>query len=116
MAQPPEELFLDLVPSEVASGTCGEKTTEPWASLYCNAISEQRYGDAIYARYNMTERTSDVQITDPAVVADIKVDAVNYYLNYSETYAAALLFYQNNSSEDTRPEIIALIREVANQA
>jgi len=50
MDEPPEKLFLDVSATHIQKGTSGTKIVEPWASLYCKAIIEQRYGDEVYAR------------------------------------------------------------------
>lgn len=118
MPQPLEGLFLDLVVAEVANRTAGMKTVEPWASMYCNAVSERRYGDAIYARYNIDGRSKNGTFLDTnhTVEEEIKIDAVNYYTGYPDVYAEALSFYANNSDTDTRPEIIEAIRQVASSS
>lgn len=116
MAQMPEQLFLDLPVEEVQNGTT-MGTVEPWASLYCQAVTKHRYSDAIYARYNLDGRSSNGMFMDTnhTVVEEIQTDAIGYHAGYSELYAEALLIYSNNSNEDTRPEIIEYIRNVPSQ-
>jgi hypothetical protein len=116
MVQPPEQLFLDLDPVEALNGTCGTRTTEPWATLYHDAIADGRFGDAIYARYNIDGRSSNDTFygTNHSVKQEILIDAASYHSSYPEMFAEALLFYSNNSSEDARSDIIEAIREVPN--
>lgn len=104
MGEPlPEQLFLDLRIADVQSGTANMDTVEPWATQYCNAINERRYGDAIWARYNIDGRDNS---------ADILEDAIEYCRSHPHIYEDALQFYSQNSESDTRSHIIALIREV----
>jgi hypothetical protein len=113
---PREQLFLDVDPIKALNGTCGTRTTKPWATSYHDAIMERRYGDAIYARYNIDGRSSNGTYygTNHSVLEEILIDAASYYSNYPEIFAEALLFYSNNSSEDTRSDIIEAIRKVPN--
>lgn len=116
LAQAPEELFLDLIVAEVANGTSGIRTVEPWTTMYCNAVAEGRYGDAIYARYNIDGRSSNGTFhdTNRTIIEEIEVDAISYHSGYPDTYAAALSFYSSNSVDDYHPEIIETIRQVSN--
>lgn len=114
MDRAPEELFLDIAVVDIQRGTSGTKTLEPWASLYCKAVSDQRYGDAMHARYSLDGKSSEGinSDTNRTVLEEIRLDAINYYSTEPEIYAQALLFYSNNSNSDTRPEIIEVIRQV----
>ncbi|EXA32527.1 hypothetical protein FOVG_16216 [Fusarium oxysporum f. sp. pisi HDV247] len=47
---PVEELFLDISIHEVLTQTM-VTFVEPWKTTYIDSIREQRYGDAIWARY-----------------------------------------------------------------
>jgi hypothetical protein len=78
---------------------------------------EQRYGDATHARYSLDGRSPDGinQDTKRMVLEEIRLDAVEYYLNEPESYAQALAFYANNSSDDSRPVIIEVIRQVQHE-
>lgn len=113
MDEIPEELFLDIPITNIQRGTSGTKTVELWATLYCKAVIEQRYGDAIHARYSLDGRSPDGinQDTKRTVLEEIRLDAVSYYLAEPEAYAQALLFYLNNSSDNTRPEIVEVVRQ-----
>jgi hypothetical protein len=110
----PEQLFLDISPAKILTGNSGARTSEPWATSYCDAVSERRFGDAIYYRYCIDGRSKDGILygTNHTVQEEILIDAKSYYLGYPEIYAEALAFYLNNSDEDTRPEIIEAIRQV----
>jgi len=114
MPQPPEQLFLDILPASILDGTSGARTSEPWATLYCDAVAESRYGDAIFARYNIDGRSEGgiFHVTDHTVEQEILIDAIGYYKGYPEIYVEALSFYSTNSDKDTRPEIIEAIRQV----
>jgi hypothetical protein len=110
---PREQLFLDVDPIKALNGTCGTRTTKPWATSYHDAIMERRYGDAIYARYNIDGRSSNGTYygTNHSVLEEILIDAASYYSNYPEIFAEALLFYSNSSSEDARMDIIDALRQ-----
>jgi hypothetical protein len=113
VAEAPEQLFLDLDPVAALNGTCGTRTAEPWAALYHDAVMERRFGDAIYARYNIDGRSSNGTFygTNHSVLQEILIDAMSYHSGYPEAFAEALLFYSNSSSEDTRTDIISVLRE-----
>lgn len=117
MDEPPEQLFLDASITSIQNGTSGTKTVEPWASLYCKAIIEKRYGDAIHARYSLDGNSPEGinQDTKRTVLEEIVLDARSYYAGYPEMYAEALVFYEGNSRQDTRPEIIEAIRRVPHE-
>lgn len=117
MDDPPEQLFLDASVGDIQRGTSGTKTVEPWATLYCKAVMEQRYGDAIYARYSLDGNSPDGinQDSKRTVLEEIHLDAIDYYSSVPELYADALSFYSNNSSNDTRPEIIEALRRVPHE-
>ncbi|PYI06582.1 hypothetical protein BO78DRAFT_283899, partial [Aspergillus sclerotiicarbonarius CBS 121057] len=83
---------------------------EPWASHYCAAISDKRYGDAIWARYNMDGRMVDgkyksISMTKDGVIEDVGVpvyemimdDARVYAKDSPEDYRDALLLYDTTS-------------------
>jgi hypothetical protein len=114
MPQPPEQLFLDIPPASILDGTSGASTSEPWATRYCEAVSERRFGDAIFARYNIDGRSENgiFHGTDHTVEQEILLDAAGYYKGYPEIYAEALSFYLANSDKDTRPEIVEALRQV----
>jgi hypothetical protein len=111
---PPEQLFLNISPASILSGNCGARTSEPWATSYRDAISERRFGDAIYFRYCIDGRSTDgiLHGTNHTVQEEILIDAKDYYLGYPNIYAEALAFYLDNSDQDTRSEIIEAIRRV----
>lgn len=117
MENVPEELFLDIPVADIQRGTSGTKAVEPWASLYCKAVSEKRYGDAIHARYSLDGKSPEGinSDTNRTILEEISLDAINYYSTEPETYVQALLFYSNNSSSDTRPEVIQVIRQVSHE-
>jgi len=114
ITQPPEQLFLDIAPASILNGTSGARISEPWATLYCNAISEHRFGNAIFARYSIDGRSANGVFhgTDHTVEQEILLDAAGYYKGYPEIYAEALSFYLSNSDKDTRSDIIEFIRQV----
>lgn len=115
----PEQLFLDLPVADVMNKTARIRMVEPWASRYCIAISEKRYGDAIYARYHIDGRAKDGIYTDlrdngdrPYVLHETSVydmimeDAQGYAQGSPELYRDALLFYSKASLNDNRRDII----------
>jgi hypothetical protein len=115
----PEQLFLDLPVTEVINKTARIRMIEPWASRYCTAISDKRYGDAIYARYHIDGRAKDGIYTDlrdngdgpyalheTSVYEMIMEDARGYAQDSPEIYRDALLFYGKSSPNDNRRDII----------
>ncbi|KAF3385056.1 hypothetical protein F1880_002397 [Penicillium rolfsii] len=104
----PEQLFLDLPVADVLNKTARIRMVEPWASRYCKAISEKRYGDAIYARYHIDGRAKDGIYTDlqTSVYDMIMEDAREYAQGSPELYRDALLFYSKSSPNDNRRDII----------
>ncbi|KAL2829882.1 hypothetical protein BJY01DRAFT_227662 [Aspergillus pseudoustus] len=113
-----EQLFLDLPIAAVHNRTVGMDVIEPWASLYCSAISEARYGDAIYARYNIDGQANNgVYVYNNITVYDqIMLDARDYANNQPELYATALVLYNSTASNDSRQDIINGLNEIPMQA
>ncbi|KAJ5554596.1 hypothetical protein N7513_004555 [Penicillium frequentans] len=83
------------------------------------AISEKRYGDAIYARYHMDGRAKDGVHTDlrdcgegpfqwhkTSVYEVIMEEARSHAQGCPDLYRDALLFYSSTSPKDTRRDII----------
>jgi hypothetical protein len=113
----PEQLFLDLHVSDVLAIRLPR--VEPFESQYCTAITEERYGDAIYARYHIDGQAKDGIYTDlrdnggdsfilheTSVFDMIMEDARSYAEGYPDLYRDALLFYSSTSPNDTRRDII----------
>ncbi|PNP76531.1 hypothetical protein FNYG_09950 [Fusarium nygamai] len=108
-----EQLFLDIPISQVLHPTAGTPVFEPWASSYVNSIRESRFGDAIWARYQMLGQTVNGLCRGKTIVERITEDAMGYKKYSSEFYAEAVAFYRaNNSSFDGHPEIIEIILRV----
>ncbi|GAA92516.1 similar to An02g00320 [Aspergillus luchuensis IFO 4308] len=120
----PEQLFLDFPVAEVLNRTAWDMV-EPWATEYCTAIAEQRYGDAIYARYNIFGDIKDGMLTlwdctdegpyrerNITVYEQIMEDARGYYDGYQVLYQEALDFYSSNSPNDSRRDIIEALNNV----
>lgn len=121
----PEQLFLDYRVADVLDKNVRLPRVEPWASQYCAAISEKRYGDAIWARYHMDGRAIDGVYTDLrqnedgsceryniAVYDMIMEDARSYASECADLYQEALLFYNNTSPNDGRRDIIEGLAQV----
>jgi hypothetical protein len=115
----PEQLFLDIPVADVIIKTARIRMVEPWASRYCIAISEKRYGDAVYARYHIDGIAKDGIYTDLRDTGDgpytlhetsvydmIMEDARGYAECAPELYRDALLFYSKSSPKDSRRDII----------
>ncbi|OJJ76676.1 hypothetical protein ASPBRDRAFT_27103 [Aspergillus brasiliensis CBS 101740] len=120
----PEQLFLDLPVAEVLNRAAGD-LVEPWATQYCTAIAEQRYGDAIYARYNIYGETTDGMLTlwnctdeglyhewNISVYERILEDARGYYAGEVDLYLEALQFYSSTSPDDSRRDILEALNRV----
>ncbi|GIK06704.1 hypothetical protein Aspvir_002354 [Aspergillus viridinutans] len=120
--RPVEQLFLDLPIQEVLHPSPGETFSEPWTSIYVDAIRDTRWGDAVWARYHMYgEVDGETGIVagsnNMTVLEVIKEDALGYRVNDPEIYFQALLFYAT-SSADGHADVIELIanldeREIA---
>ncbi|GKZ17472.1 hypothetical protein AbraIFM66951_004774 [Aspergillus brasiliensis] len=115
----PEQLFLDIPIADIINKTARIRLVEPWATRYCTAISEKRYGDAIYARYHIDGRAKDGIYTDlrdngdgPFEVHETSVydmimeDARELAQGSPELYSEALRFYRDSSLDDGRRDII----------
>ncbi|KAK7416281.1 hypothetical protein QQZ08_012055 [Neonectria magnoliae] len=107
-----EHLFLDVSLHDVINKIW--PVVEPWATMYVDAVREQRFGDAVWARYHMEGGVENGIIYAPpnptiTVLGSIKEDAIGYKTNDPEWYAKALLFYARTSSTDGHPEVIDII-------
>ncbi|KAF5550706.1 hypothetical protein FMEXI_3665 [Fusarium mexicanum] len=108
-----EQLFLDLPINDVLHPPEWAPVVEPWASSYVNSIRESRFGDAIWARYQMLGQVVDGLCRGKTIIERITEDAMGYKKYSSEFYAAAVAFYRaNNSSSDGHPEVIEIILRV----
>ncbi|RAL05868.1 uncharacterized protein BO80DRAFT_460921 [Aspergillus ibericus CBS 121593] len=121
----PEQLFLDYPVAHVPNKSSRRSWVEPWASEYCAAISEKRYGDAIWARYNMDGTTVDGQLKSLSMTKDgtieevsvpvyevIMEDARGYAKDCPEHYRDALLLYNTTSPSDSRRDIIEGLTQI----
>ncbi|OJJ68413.1 hypothetical protein ASPBRDRAFT_46607 [Aspergillus brasiliensis CBS 101740] len=115
----PEQLFLDIPIADIINKTARIRLVEPWATRYCTAITEKRYGDAIYARYHIDGRAKDGIYTDlrdngdgrfevheTSVFDMIMEDAREVAQGSPELYIEALRFYRESSLDDGRRDII----------
>ncbi|KAJ5715223.1 uncharacterized protein N7483_012404 [Penicillium malachiteum] len=115
----PEPLFLDYRVSDLLDMTIRMPRFEPWTSQYCTAITEKRYGDALWARYHMSPDAKDGVITDmrdlgndkfeaheTPVYDEIMMDAKGYAEGNPDTYRKALVFYSSTSPSDSHQDII----------
>lgn len=114
--KPPEPLFLEFSISNVLDSNRRIPRAEPWASQYCTAISEERYGDAIYARYHFDGRAKDGIYTDVrddscetyqiSVFDLIMKDAKEFARDCPDLYQMALKLYSTTSPNDAHLDII----------
>lgn len=110
--KPLEQLFLEFSIQDVLSKNERDPIVEPWGSLYVNAIREERFGDAIWARYHMCGDVENgiVGGSDNMTVLEvIKEDALGYRVGDPEDYAKALLLYARSSSADGHADVLELI-------
>ncbi|KAL6408552.1 hypothetical protein AUP68_08412 [Ilyonectria robusta] len=111
---PVEELFLDISIHEVLTQTM-VTFVEPWKTMYIDSIREQRYGDAIWARYCIEGGVENDVIfgqgpnPDITVLDQIREDATEAKTNEPGLYAEALGLYRKTSSTDGHPEVIKII-------
>lgn len=111
-AEPVEQLFLDLSVNRVLQRD-GVPTVEPWASLYVDAIHDGRFGDAIWARYNIMGDVNNGMIEGLTVLESITEDAVGYKKYAPEQYAEAASFYRGTvSTADGHADVIEIILRI----
>ncbi|PWY93635.1 hypothetical protein BO94DRAFT_583011 [Aspergillus sclerotioniger CBS 115572] len=121
----PEPLFLDYPVAHVLNKSSRRAWVEPWASRYCAAVSDKRYGDAIWARYNMDGRTVDGEYKSLSMIGDGSVkevsvpvyemimdDARGYAKSSPDCYREALLLYNTTSRSDSRRDIIEGLNQI----
>ncbi|KAH7131003.1 hypothetical protein EDB81DRAFT_763665 [Dactylonectria macrodidyma] len=84
--------------------------------MYVDSVLEQRFGDAVWARYHMEGGLENGIIhippnSDISVLDSIKEDAIGYKTSEPDLYSKALLFYARTSSTDGHPDVIEIIFE-----
>ncbi|KAF4452106.1 hypothetical protein F53441_5039 [Fusarium austroafricanum] len=115
-SSPPEQLFLEYAIQDVLTGRWPH-LVEPWATMYVDSIREQRYGDAIWARYHMEGNVKGGIIMYPyegdrkPVLDEIKIDAMEAKTNEPRFFAEALELYAKASATDGHPEVIEILFE-----
>ncbi|KAM0549560.1 hypothetical protein ACHAPJ_009376 [Fusarium lateritium] len=111
-AQPVEILFLDIPVSDVVQRAEYMQLVEPWATLYVDAIHEERFGDAIWARYHMFGGIEDGKLegSGMTVVESITQDAVAYKQHNLEDYEKTVSVFQESSSQsDGHSDILEIV-------
>lgn len=112
---PVEQLFLDRSIHDVL--TKKWPAVEPWGTIYVDAIREQRYGDAVWARYHIEGNVENGVIISPSpsdnmpVLDSIREDAEEAKMNEPEFYAKTLQSFAKTSPSDGHPEVIQIIIE-----
>ncbi|KAM0347653.1 hypothetical protein ACHAPU_004666 [Fusarium lateritium] len=88
---------------------------EPWASKYVEAIQASRFGDAVWARYQIEGGVKNgiIQQSNMTVLDSIIEDAVGYKLNSPEQYAEAVTFYAGSSPQDGHLNVIDAITHIS---
>ncbi|KAH6990151.1 hypothetical protein EDB80DRAFT_729579 [Ilyonectria destructans] len=109
-----EQLFLDIPLYNILYNTSTLPLVEPWASTYVDAIRNQNYGTAVWARYHIEGQVENgiMKGENITVLDSIKEDAVGYKVNAPEQYDEALLFYANASSADKHADVINTISNI----
>ncbi|PWY93029.1 hypothetical protein BO94DRAFT_532836 [Aspergillus sclerotioniger CBS 115572] len=115
-----EPLFLDFTLDEILqNNTKGWPIVEPWASEYVNSILEGRYGDAVWASYNIggdvNSDTGIVEGTNLTVLESIEEDALGYRTNDPDNYAEALSFYTQTGNTDGHTDIVDMLIRIGQQ-
>ncbi|KAM0347654.1 hypothetical protein ACHAPU_004667 [Fusarium lateritium] len=116
--RPVEQLFLDISLNDVI--TRRMPFVEPWATIYVDAVLEQRFGDAVWARYHMEGGAENGVIHEwpnPSitVLESLKEDVVEAKTNEPSFYEQAVAFYSKTSSSDGHPEVIEVIFKAEEQ-
>ncbi|KAH7137010.1 hypothetical protein B0J13DRAFT_449859 [Dactylonectria estremocensis] len=106
-----EQLFLDFSLNDVLSKPPRVPAVEPWATMYVDAILDNRFGDAVWARYQICGTVQDgiIEGSNLTVLESIEEDAMGYRAGAPEQYAEAQSFYASTSSTDGHPEVIEII-------
>ncbi|KAH7234917.1 uncharacterized protein BKA55DRAFT_139916 [Fusarium redolens] len=89
-------LFLDVSICEAQSNRPEWGLVEPWTSDYVAALQENRYGDAIWARYQMFGGTSNgthLEYPQWTVREAIEEDAIGYRLHARDNWKYAITVY-----------------------
>lgn len=83
--EPVERLFLDIPLNDALYNTTMLPLVEPWASSYVDSISHQRFGDAVWARYQIERDVENgiIEESNMTVLDSIKEDAMEYRVNTS---------------------------------
>ncbi|OOF99333.1 hypothetical protein ASPCADRAFT_203108 [Aspergillus carbonarius ITEM 5010] len=122
----PEQLFLDIPVAEARNPPVGLELAEPWATEYCTAIAERRYGDAIWARYHMFGDTVNGTYTEwdcieghytewTVSVDEVILEDARGYAQDPDLYHDALAFYRGTSERDSRRHLIQALHHIAHQ-
>ncbi|KAL2673640.1 hypothetical protein Neosp_012083 [[Neocosmospora] mangrovei] len=108
-----EQCFLDISVHDILYYD-GMPAVEPWATMYINGLHEQRFGDAIWARYQIFGDVEDGIIDGRLTILEaIEEDAVGYKKNAPEAFDEAVAFYKSHSnSSDGHPEVIEIIMQI----
>ncbi|KAF4342145.1 hypothetical protein FBEOM_3878 [Fusarium beomiforme] len=108
-------LFLDIPISQVLAAPPEWGFVEPWAGNYVAALQEERYGDAIWARYQMFGNTSNGTYLDYpgwTVREALELDAIGYRLHERDNWKYALTVYAKSSKNDTHSDILDLMTDI----
>jgi hypothetical protein len=107
-------LFLDVSISEAQSDRPEWGLVEPWTSDYIVALQENRYGDAIWARYQMFGDTSNgtyLEYPQWTVREAIEEDAIGYRLHARDNWKYAMTIYAK-SNRNIQSDILDLMFDV----
>ncbi|KAH7125823.1 hypothetical protein EDB81DRAFT_201278 [Dactylonectria macrodidyma] len=106
-----EQLFLDISLNDVLNKTSGLSLVEPWAGMYVDAVLDSRYGDAVWARYQIEGNVQNgiIDGSNLTVLESIEEDAMGYKVGAPEQYAEAQLLYADTNTTDGHPEVIEII-------
>ncbi|KAJ5724256.1 hypothetical protein N7488_002291 [Penicillium malachiteum] len=110
-----EQFFLDLTIHDLLTNGAGMGLVEPWISEYVSAIREERYGDALLARYHIwgeVQSSGIIEGTDKTVLDMIEEDAIEARVGEPEMYDDCLAFNAKTSASDGYPDTIGVLRRI----
>lgn len=99
------------------NNTDGLAFYEPWATEYVRAITDSRFGDAVWARYHLSGAHDEIiDATGYTVLEEIEDDAEGYRMEDPDGYQEALSsVYEQTSAEDGHGDVIDILVRVGEQ-
>ncbi|KAJ5716469.1 hypothetical protein N7493_008380 [Penicillium malachiteum] len=110
-----EQLFLDIPIHQILANPPQLTLVEPWVSMYVDATRDNRFGDAIWARYHMFgDVVNGIKCngSNNTVLEEIIEDALGYRVADTEEYFQALALYETTSPSDGHLDVLDMLRNL----